>query len=63
MSAAEDATVEVILMLKSADPRKLHQIAMQWPSFAVALHDLVEAYGLRPPGTLRHAAQIAKEMG
>jgi hypothetical protein len=61
MSAIVDATAEVIYQLQNADPRKLHQIAMQWPSFAVALHDLIDAYGERPPGTLRHAARIARE--
>lgn len=61
MSEMSDAVENVVNHIQAADNFKLRQLVFQWPSMAVALHDLVVAQGERPPGILRHAAKVEEE--
>lgn len=65
MSTPDSALQRVlgILVAQHGEPWrdvKAHQLAVQWPSLAAALGDLMAAHELPLPAPLRRAAQVAR---
>lgn len=40
---------------------KVHQLAMQWPSLAAAIAELLTEHSMPVPGPLRHAQNVMKQ--
>lgn len=62
MTAQEQALQGLLRVLRKTgegNPR-VHQLAVQWPSLAAALGNLVLAYDMQPDPSLRRAAAVVR---
>jgi hypothetical protein len=52
---SENAVETLVALLVDSNKDRLQRLAMEWPSLAAALGDVLYAYDRQIPGPLRHA--------
>jgi hypothetical protein len=65
MTVVDDAVERLIVAVNDDGPAGFRQgqIAIQWPSLAGALAELMDAYGRKPPGSWRVARREMQHHG
>lgn len=63
MSQTEDNLLQMLEIVRTSDRAKSHRLAMEWPSLAAALAQVMLDYGIPTPGPLRHARNVISQEG